>query len=91
MFEIFLSHQAEKYCANLPEKNFIRIKSTIIELKHNPLPVKKFDVKHISGREDRYRIRIQRYRIVYEIDWNLHEINILKIDLRHESTYKNIP
>lgn len=88
MFEIFLSNAALKSINNLDKKVAGRIKAALLALKTSPLPIKKYYVKKLAGEEDTYRIRISRYWIVYDIDWNNKIITVLKIDKKDEKTYR---
>lgn len=57
-------------------------------MKISPLPIKEYDIKKVEDVDDIYRLRISRYRIVYRIDWNKKEINVIKIEKRDEKTYR---
>lgn len=50
--------------------------------------VKNLDYKKLKGREDIYRVRKGKIRIIYQILKN--EIYVLAIERRNEGTYKNI-
>ena len=88
MFEIFLSNKAKKALKYLDKRMAERIKEALSDLKDNPLPIKKHDISKVSGEEDTYRLRISRYRIVYDIDWKNNSIDIIKIEKKGEDTYK---
>ncbi|CAG0980697.1 MAG: type II toxin-antitoxin system RelE/ParE family toxin [Candidatus Methanoperedens sp.] len=88
MFEIFLSNAAKKALMNLDKRIAERAKKALLTLKTSPLPIKEYDIKQLVGEEDTYRLRISRYRIVYDIDWNNKTITVIKIDKRDEKTYR---
>ncbi len=88
MFEIFLSNAAKKALQNLDKQIAGKVKKTLLTLKTYPLPIKEYDIKKVAGEEDTYRIRISRYRIVYDIDWNNKTIIVIKIDKKDEKTYR---
>lgn len=88
MFEIFLSNAAKKALTNLDKRIAERAKKALLTLKTSPLPIKEYDIKKVAGEEDTYRLRISRYRIVYDIDWNNKTITVIKIDKRDEKTYR---
>ncbi len=73
---------------NLDKRTAARVKKALLTLKNYPVPIKEYDIKKISGEEDTYRLRISRYRIVYDVDWDNRVITVLKIDMRSESTYR---
>ena len=88
MFEIFLSNAALKSINNLDRKVVGRIKAALLALKTSPLPINEYDIKKLAGEVDTYRLRISKYRIVYDIDWDNKVITVLKIDKRDEKTYR---
>jgi len=88
MFEIFLSNAAKKALKNLDKRIAERVKKALLALKTSPLPIKEYDIKKVVGEEDTYRLRISRYRIVYDVDWNNKTITVIKIDKRDEKTYR---
>ncbi len=73
---------------NLDKRTAARVKKALLTLKNYPVPIKEYDIKKISGEDDTYRLRISRYRIVYDVDWDNRVITVLKIDMRTESTYR---
>lgn len=88
MFEIFLSNAAKKALKNLDKRIVEKAKKALLTLKTSPLPIKDYDIKKLAGEEDTYRLRISRYRIVYDIDWGNKVITVIKIDKRDEKTYR---
>lgn len=88
MFEIFVSNAAKKALKNLDKRTAEKVKKALLYIKSFPLPVKEYDLKKISGEQDTYRIRISKYRIIYDIDWNSRTITVIKIDTRDEKTYR---
>ena len=65
-------------------KNFERIKETIFELAKNPRPL---GCKKLTGR-DGWRIRVGKYRVIYEINDKEKTITILHIGHRKD-IYRN--
>ena len=69
----------------LPSRYQQRVIAAIDNLALDPRPrgsVQLYD--------DVYRIRIGRYRVIYQIDDSVSEIDVGKIELRGESTYQNL-
>lgn len=79
MFEVYLSTESLKTLKKLEKKIAKKIKKLLLTLKTSPLPIKKYDLKKISGTKDTYRVRISKYRIIYKIDWNGKEIKVNNI------------
>ena len=68
----------------MPENYKNKIKEILTVLKDNPYA---YPYKKIRGETNLYRIRIGKYRILYEISKEYNKIVILKVDKR-ERIYK---
>ncbi len=88
MFKIFVGNKAKKFLRSLDRKLAEELIRVLSFLETNPVPIKEYDVKKLSGEIDSYRIRVGRYRIVYTIVWNEKKIRISKIEIRGETTYR---
>ena len=88
MFEIYLSNASLKALKNLNKRIVENATKALLALKSSPLPIKEYDIKKVEGADDIYRLRISKYRIVYRIDWEKKEINVIKMDKRDEKTYR---
>ncbi len=88
MFEVYLSNAALKALKNLDKRIVEKAKKALLTLKISPLPIKEYDIKKVVGADDIYRLRISRYRVIYGIDWDRKEINVIKIDKKEEKTYR---
>lgn len=89
-FELKPSKRIEKQIEKLDKPMRLKLLDLFLKLKENPVPVEEFHVTKLSGTTSTYRIRIQRTRIIYDVCWKEKKIEILKIDKRKESTYKNL-
>jgi len=90
MFEIYLSNISLKALKRLDKGLVEQIRTLLLNLETSPLPIKGYDVRKIRGAEDIYRVRISEYRSVYKIEWEMREINVIKITKRDENTYKRL-
>ena len=79
-YRIFILKRAQKELAKVIGKDFDRIKKTIFALANNPRPP---GCKKLTAR-DGWRIRVGKYRIIYEIDDKEKIIIILHIGLRRD-------
>jgi len=79
MYEIKIKKSAKKDLDDLDDKIYVRIDRAIQGLKNDPFPR---GVKKLTGEENRYRIRVGKYRILYEIDQKDKTIVIYRIKLR---------
>ena len=79
MYKINIKKSANKDLDALDDNTYIRIDRNIQRLRNDPFPR---GVKKLAGEENRYRIRVGKYRILYEIDQNDKTIVIYRIKLR---------
>ena len=75
----------EKALKKLTPRERERIKDILTAIKSRRL--KNLDVKKLKGREDVFRVRKGKIRIVYRIDGK-GDIFILTIERRSDTTYK---
>lgn len=78
MYSLNYSRRADRYLAKLPRHLMLRLKKKIATLKQNPVPQ---NAMHLSNNRF-FRIRIGKYRVIYEIDYERKLIGISKIDKR---------
>ncbi len=86
MFDIYFSNKSSKQYDSFEDKYKKQIEDCLKTLILDPIPVKKYDLKKLSGAEDSFRIRIGKIRIVYVIYWKIKEILVAKIEFR-ETVY----
>lgn len=70
------------------KKLTIKEKTTVktMLIKINSHDFTGFDIKKLKGRQDIYRVRKGKIRIIYKID-NSKKISILTIERRNDNTY----
>lgn len=83
-YQVIFSRGALKQLSKLPLDIQERIQIKIDELAIEPRPngVKKLED------DDLYRIRVGKYRVIYQIEDNILLVNIVKIKHRREA-YRN--
>ncbi|MCC5639495.1 type II toxin-antitoxin system RelE/ParE family toxin [Nostoc sp. CHAB 5844] len=64
IYQIEITNRAAKQLKKLPNNIKIQIEEKIQELANNPRPN---GVVKLEGDEDTYRVRVGKYRILYEI------------------------
>ncbi len=79
-YKVFLEKPARKELLTIPKNDQGRIIQAIKALAENPRPP---HVKKLSGREA-WRIRVGKYRIIYEINDNKLIVLIILIGHRKE-------
>ena len=81
LFTVYFSRSAEKSLKNLPKFVGDKITKAISGLAHDPHPV---GGKKMAGTRSTYRIRMQNYRVIYDVDHHQVTILVLKIAHRRE-------
>jgi len=84
MFKIRVSRKTQKVLLSITKKDFERIKEKIQMLQNNPRPRGCLQLS-----KNIYRIRVGRYRIIYQIDDEQKLIHLGKVDRRREDTYRD--
>ncbi len=85
MFNLDLSNQARKFVRKTDAKLHARLEALFQKLMETP--AHEYDLRKLEGMEERYRIRLSSFRVVYRIYWNEKNIFVIKIDRRDENTY----
>jgi len=83
-YELIFSRQAAKFIQKLSDDDKNRFREVFEKLSENPY---SFPYKKIRGKERMYRIRVGKYRVLYQISGKT--IIVIKINTR-EKAYKNI-
>ncbi len=77
---------ARRDLLKLPDAILIKAFRTILQIKDHPYPR---GFKKVRGRRDRFRVWIDRnYRILYEVDSDADCIDIVRVGLKDENTYR---
>lgn len=79
-YKIEIKKSAAKEIENLPSVILKRVVSHIQELVNDPRPL---GCKKLSG-DEKYRIRVGDYRILYEIEDEIVRIYVVKVAHRKE-------
>ncbi|WP_084063744.1 type II toxin-antitoxin system RelE family toxin [Geoglobus acetivorans] len=69
-----------KSVKELPESHRVKFSEFLDALKDNPVPFRKFDIKKLKGHQDRYRVRLGDFRLIYQIDREERVILVLKLE-----------
>lgn len=81
IYKIIFSKKVLKELSSLPVKDGKKVVSTIEDLVQDPKPVGS---KKLKGSENKYRVRVGDYRIIYSIDDNILTIEIIRIGHRRD-------
>ncbi len=81
MYSASLSKQTEKFIKNAEKELATRLITKIEKLEAEPVPT---DAKVIEGSNKMFRVRVGKYRILYQIFSATKEILIVRIDHREK-------
>lgn len=87
-YQIRIEHEAERQIERLAGHIRQRIKHTIAELAVNPRPVnaKRMEPPY----EDKWRLRLEHYRIIYAIEDEIVLVTIIRVAKRTPATYDDL-
>lgn len=83
MFSVIVGKQATKKCSKLPLEIQQQVREVVIELQKYP-STHHLRIKKLVGKISIYRLRIENYRILFEIDSKAQEILVTDIDDRKD-------
>jgi len=83
-YRLFILKRAQKELSSISRKDYDQIKEAIFDLANNPRPS---GCRKLTGREG-WRIRVGKYRIIYEINDEDKAIIVLHIGHRKD-IYRN--
>jgi mRNA interferase RelE/StbE len=82
VYELYLEHSAERALKKLPVEVFDKVIAVIKALALNARPA---GCRKISSSKNNWRLRIEKYRVIYEVDDKAKEIRIMKVKHRREA------
>ena len=84
-YELLVHREARKVLLELPGEIYRRIYRHLSKLKQQP---RLRQAAKLKGREDLWRLRVGRYRVIYQIDDLKQVVTVLHVRLRNERTYR---
>jgi mRNA interferase RelE/StbE len=81
MYKLAIKKSARKELDNLPDQIFLKVDKSILSLKENPSPYPQ--AKKLKG-ENKCRLRIGDYRVVYSVDEDQKTITIYRVRHRKD-------
>ena len=88
--DVYLTNQAKKFLKNMQKSDYEPVLFALELMRQVPVPFREYDIKKVSGFENTYRIRVGRFRMIYELEPREQVIVVLKIDRKKDSTYKRL-
>ena len=80
MYQLLIEKQVQKQLQKIPEPDYSRIKTAILQLAEHPRPA---GCKKLKGRPG-YRIRQGDYRIIYEIKDHILTVYVITVANRKD-------
>ena len=80
-YNIALKKSVEKDLKKIPLNEYKKIKTKILALSHTPRPI---GIRKLVNEDEKYRIRIGDYRIIYLIDDNNNKVIIFGVGHRKD-------
>lgn len=80
-YTVLIERSVERALRRLEPQTFRRIILHIRELAREPRP---HGCRKLAGSDSDWRIRVGDYRVVYEIDDNVHEVKIMRVRHRRD-------
>ena len=80
-YQVLILRSAQKSLEGLPQGDFEKVRDAIAALSHDPRPR---GCKKLVGREG-WRIRVGKYRVIYQINDSLLVVTVVKIAHRREA------
>ena len=84
-YDVLLKPAVQKDLDSFPDDQVVYILRRLSILAENPRP---FGVQKLSTNQEQYRIRVGRYRILFEIDDSRHTVQIFRIKHRKDAYRK---
>ena len=79
-YKLQIKKSAEKELRKIPKKELIKIINKIQNLSEDPHPVGSIKISN----QEKYRLRIGNYRVLYKVEDNILTIFIIKVGHRKD-------
>jgi mRNA interferase RelE/StbE len=83
MYKLAIKKSARKELDSLPDQIFLKVDKSILSLKEDSFPFPYTQAKKLRG-EDKYRLRVGDYRVVYSVDEDQKSIIIYRVRHRKD-------
>ena len=88
-YKVIAHKRVHKFVSNLKDENFKdRLKNQMEKLENYPITLREMDVEKIKGLDKTFRIRIGKYRIIFQVDKTEKVIYITHIEHRKKAYTK---
>lgn len=83
-YQIQIEKSALKQLSKIEKSAREKIRTAISDLAHNPRP---FGYKKLVDEDGLYRIKVNNYRVIYDVQDNILLVSVLRVAKRNERTY----
>jgi mRNA interferase RelE/StbE len=87
IYRVVLHRNVLKSLKHAPDSIKLKFYDLVEELKFNPVPSERFDIKKLKGRGNTFRVRLGEYRVIYELEKDELLILVIKFGKR-ENVYE---
>ena len=81
VYEVIFTHRSAKFIEALPRGHKQKLREIVENMGSNPF---SYPYRKIRGETNLYRIRLGKFRMLYEIDEKEKLVVILKVDKREK-------
>jgi len=81
MYQVFVKKSVEKQLLQISSVYYKSIRKKIDELGENPRPK---DCRKLEGFENKYRVRVGKYRILYSVKDDILIVEVINIEHRKD-------
>lgn len=86
-YQIQWALKAAKQTKKIPNPDRERIVASVGELSDWPGCITNKDIKPLRGHSHQYRLRVGRYRVLFDVETGLRVVSIEEVRKRDERTY----
>lgn len=79
--------RAAKQARKIPQPDRRRIVEAVSDLADWPATRERRDIRALKGHERHYRLRIGRYRVLFDVESALRIVSVEEVRKRDERTY----
>ncbi|MCG6659512.1 type II toxin-antitoxin system RelE/ParE family toxin [Halomonas campisalis] len=86
-YQVQWTLKATKQASKIPKPDRSRIIASVGELEDWPGCVTTKDIKPLKRHQHHYRLRVGRYRVLFDVETGLRVVSIEEVKKRDERTY----
>ncbi len=87
IYQVQWQRRAVKQASKLPKEERARIVEAVGHLADWPKCRETLDIKPLKGHTHEYRLRVGRYRVLFDVETSLRVVAVEQVRKRDERTY----